>query len=46
MQPDAATRPQDRADFGIYLRYNAIAIYRGGAADAPLVGRRVITLVG
>jgi hypothetical protein len=40
MQPDAASRPQDHAEFGICLRYNACTIYRGGAADAQLVRRR------
>jgi hypothetical protein len=38
MQPDAATRPQDRADFSIFFRYNAIPIYAGGAADAHSLG--------
>jgi hypothetical protein len=38
MQPDAAPRPQDRADFGACFRYNAIPIYQCGAADAQSVG--------
>ena len=42
MQPDAASRPQDRGDFGSSFRYNAIALYRCGAADARGVGWRLI----
>jgi hypothetical protein len=39
MQPDAAARPKISAILECELGTHAIPIYRGGAADAPGVGR-------
>src|SRR5690349_10915541 len=39
MQPDAATRPQDRADFGIQAHLNAIPIYIAARLMRKAVGR-------
>jgi hypothetical protein len=45
MQSDAASRPQDQADFAISFQVYVCAIYRCGAADARGVGRtRHLTL--
>jgi len=40
---DAAARPQDRGDFGIWVRSNGVPIYRCGAADGHTVSPPYVT---
>jgi hypothetical protein len=44
MQPDAASRPRDHADFGSIFGSITFSIYRGGAADARGVGALTIRM--
>ena len=39
MQPDAATRPQDRADFGTQIRFSGMKLLFDHHLSRKLVGR-------